>query len=142
MRNSVLSAQMPVESSSLVTNSTNGIEPPRSLVTTKINKSGAALTMIVDDARRLASQYTLSWDRPMNSDINKIVAIMQKWIDQAISVNHYYNPLTFADNQISAREVIKDIVEFYKLGGKNLYYANTMDKIDNESGCGDGGCVL
>ena len=144
MRNSVLSAQMPVESSSMVTNATNGIEPPRSLVTTKTNKSGSATTMIVPEADRLMSQYTLAWDITSNSCINKIVAIMQKWIDQSISVNHYYNPMLYEDNQIPAKVVIQDIIEFYKLGGKNLYYANTLDTIesDDSSGCGSGGCTL
>ena len=132
MRNSVLSAQMPVESSSMVNNSTNGIEPPRELVTVKTNKSGASTVMVVPEAKKLASKYTLSWDITDNSSINKIVAVIQKWLDQAISVNHYYNPTLFEGNQIPAKVIIKDIVEFYKLGGKNLYYANTLDAIEVE----------
>jgi ribonucleoside-diphosphate reductase alpha chain len=132
MRNSVLSAQMPVESSSMVTNSTNGIEPPRELVTVKTNKSGASTIMVVPEGKKLASKYTLSWDITDNSCINKITAIIQKWLDQAISVNHYYNPTFFEGNQIPAKIIIKDIVEFYKLGGKNLYYANTLDAIEIE----------
>ena len=133
MRNSVLSAQMPVESSSMVTNSTNGLEAPRELVTVKTNKSGASTVMVVPEGKKLASKYTLAWDIVDNSCINKITAVVQKWIDQAISVNHYYNPTLFEGNQIPAKVIIKDIVEFYKLGGKNLYYANTLDAIEVES---------
>ena len=125
MRNSVLSAQMPVESSSMVTNSTNGLEAPRELVTIKTNKSGASTVMVVPEGKKLASKYTLAWDIVDNSCINKIVSVVQKYLDQAISVNHYYNPTLFEGNQIPAKVIIKDIVEFYKLGGKNLYYANT-----------------
>lgn len=133
MRNSVLSAQMPVESSSLVTNSTNALEPPRELVTIKTNKSGASTVMVLPEAKKLASKYTLAWDITDNRCINKITGIVQKWIDQAISVNHYYNPTLFEGNQIPAKVIIKDIVEFYKLGGKNLYYANTLDAIEVET---------
>jgi ribonucleoside-diphosphate reductase alpha chain len=132
MRNSVLSAQMPVESSSMVNNSTNGIEPPRELVTVKTNKSGASTVMVVPEGKKLASKYTLAWDIVDNSCINKIVSVIQKYLDQAISVNHYYNPTLFEGNQIPAKVIIKDIVEFYKLGGKNLYYANTLDAIEVE----------
>jgi ribonucleoside-diphosphate reductase alpha chain len=133
MRNSVLSAQMPVESSSMVNNSTNGIEPPRELVTVKTNKSGASTTMVVPEGKKLANKYTLAWDIIDNSSVNKIVAVIQKYLDQAISVNHYYNPTLFEGNQIPAKVIIKDIVEFYKLGGKNLYYANTLDAIEVEA---------
>jgi len=132
MRNSVLSAQMPVESSSMVTNSTNGLEAPRELVTVKTNKSGASTVMVVPEGKKLASKYTLAWDIVDNSCINKIVSVVQKYLDQAISVNHYYNPTLFEGNQIPAKVIIKDIVEFYKLGGKNLYYANTLDAIEIE----------
>ena len=132
MRNSVLSAQMPVESSSMVTNSTNGLEAPRELVTIKTNKSGASTVMVVPEGKKLASKYTLAWDIVDNSCINKIVSVVQKYLDHAISVNHYYNPTLFEGNQIPAKVIIKDIVEFYKLGGKNLYYANTLDAIEIE----------
>jgi ribonucleotide reductase alpha subunit len=88
--------------------------------------------MVVPEGKKLASKYTLSWDITDNSCINKITAIIQKWLDQAISVNHYYNPTFFEGNQIPAKIIIKDIVEFYKLGGKNLYYANTLDAIEIE----------
>lgn len=144
MRNSVLSAIMPSESSSIVTNSTNGIEPPRSLITVKVNKSSGNIKMAVPSIKSLASKYTLAWDITSNDDINKIVCVMQKWVDQGISVNHYYNPMLFQDNKIPARVVIKDMIDFYKYGGKQLYYANTLDAIEmDEAGCGpDGGCTL
>ena len=143
MRNSVLSAQMPVESSSIPQNSTNGIEPPRALRSVKTNKTGGAIVMLMPEADKLANQYTLAWDITSNSPINKITAIIQKWIDQAISVNHYYNPLMQENRMIPAKQVIQDMVEFYKLGGKCMYYANTLDSIEEqESGCGDGGCTL
>lgn len=144
MRNSVLSAIMPSESSSVVTNSTNGIEPPRSLITVKVNKSSGNIKMAVPSIKSLANKYTLAWDITTNSDVNKIVCVMQKWIDQGISVNHYYNPMLFENNQIPAKVVIQDMVEFYKYGGKQLYYANTLDTIEeDEAGCGPGGaCTL
>lgn len=144
LRNSVVSAQMPVESSSLITNSTNGMEPPRALITVKTNKSGASIPMIVPSARSLASKYTLSWDITSNSCINKIMCVAQKWIDQAMSVNHYYNPLLYANQKIPAEIIIQDVIEFYKYGGKCLYYANTSDMLetDDAASCVDGGCAL
>jgi ribonucleotide reductase alpha subunit len=143
MRNSVLSAQMPVESSSIPQNSTNGIEPPRALRSVKTNKTGGAIVMLMPEADKLANQYTLAWDITSNSPINKITSVIQKWIDQAISVNHYYNPLMQENRMIPAKQVIQDMVEFYKLGGKCMYYANTLDSIEEqESGCGEGGCTL
>lgn len=149
MRNSVLSALMPSESSSVVTNSTNGIEPPRSLITTKLNKNGG-IKIVVPSVKTLGNKYTLAWDITDNSVINKVVCVMQKWIDQGISVNHYYNPAQYEGNKVPAKVVIKDMLEFYKYGGKQLYYANTLDTIQAdatadsqmESGCSDGGCVL
>lgn len=132
LRNSVLSALMPVESSSLVTNSTNGIEPPRDLLTTKGNETSGFIKMAVPEALELAEHYTSCWD-VSNSSINKIVGVMQMWVDQAISVNHYYNLSLYPNSMVSKKEIIKDIIEFYKYGGKNLYYSNTLDAgIHNE----------
>lgn len=151
LRNSVLSAIMPSESSSVVTNSTNGIEPPRSLVTTKLNKGGN-IKMVVPSVKSLANKYTLAWDIKNNSDINKIVCVIQKWVDQGISVNHYYNPNDYEDKKVPSKVVIEDMVEFYKYGGKQLYYANTLDTIetdetsgstqDMDTGCEGGACTL
>jgi ribonucleoside-diphosphate reductase alpha chain len=148
MRNSVLSAIMPSESSSVVTNATNGIEPPRSLITTKLNKTGG-IKMVVPSVKSLGSKYTLAWDIKDNSGINKMVSVIQKWVDQGISVNHYYNPNLYEGKKVPAKIVIKDMLDFYKYGGKQLYYANTLDTIeaddtskeDDEVGCGDA-CVL
>jgi ribonucleoside-diphosphate reductase alpha chain len=143
MANSVLTAIMPSESSSVVTNATNGIEPPRALVTTKVNK-GTSIKIVVPSIKSLGSKYTLAWDITDNRCINELTCVMQKWIDQAISVNHYYNPLMYEGNKTPAKVVIKDIVDFYKYGGKNLYYANTLDTLqeDETSGCEGGGCTL
>lgn len=143
MANSVLTAIMPSESSSIVTNATNGIEPPRSLVTTKVNKNGN-IKIVVPSIKSLGAKYTLAWDITSNDCINKLTAVMQKWVDQAISVNHYYNPMLYQNNKIPSKVVIKDIIDFYKYGGKNLYYANTLDTLveDESSGCEGGGCTL
>lgn len=128
MRNSVLSAFMPVESSSLVSNSTNGMEPPRSLLTKKGNETSGFIPIIVPEALALAEYYTTAWElENINSCINKIAGIAQMWVDQAISVNHYYNPLFFEGGQVERKKVIRDIIEFNMYGGKNLYYANTDD---------------
>lgn len=155
LRNSVLSAIMPSESSSIVTNSTNGIEPPRKLVSTKTNKGGN-IKIVVPSIKSLSNKYTLAWDITDNSDINKIVCVMQKWVDQGISVNHYYNPKLYENNMIPTKVVIKDMVEFYKYGGKQLYYANTLDVVEEDDlskseaesemesmyGCEGGACTL
>jgi ribonucleoside-diphosphate reductase alpha chain len=136
MKNSVLSALMPVESSSLVTNSTNGIEPPRSFVVTKTNKTSVSNKIVVPAAKELAQYYTLAWDdENINHHINQLTAIMQKWIDQAISVNHYYNPNNYEGFKTPRKKIISDIVEFYNLGGKNMYYANTLDAIEQAEDC-------
>lgn len=168
LRNSVLSAIMPSESSSVVTNSTNGIEPPRSLRSVKTNKGGS-IVFLVPEAKKLAKKYQLAWDINNNSAINKIVSIIQKWVDQGISVNHYYDATQYEGNKIPTSDIIKDLVEFYRYGGKQLYYANTNDAIvsdalieaskeeeeqevnkreyfnnieDEDMGCAGGGCVL
>lgn len=145
LRHSVLTAIMPSESSSLVTNSTNGIEPPRSLVSVKTNKGGN-IKIVVPSIKSLGKMYTKAWDLKSNSCINKITAVIQKWIDQSISVNHYYNPLHYPSSGIPTSVVMNDVLEFYKYGGNNLYYANTYDvqmKDDSvDSGCDSGGCTL
>lgn len=144
LRHSVLSAIMPAESSSVVSNATNGIEPPRALMTTKVNKNGN-IKIVVPSIKSLGHKYTLAWDLKDNSCINKITGVIQKWIDQSISVNHYYNPKNYEGGKIPSKVVINDILEFYKYGGNNLYYANTLDALvddDMSSGCDDGGCTL
>jgi ribonucleotide reductase alpha subunit len=124
MRNSTLTAQMPVESSSLVTNSTNSIEAPRTLISVKNSKQGA-LKVTVPEISNLKNKYKLAFDIS-NSDYNKIYAIQQKWIDQGISANHYYD-MEKDSNALNTSDVTKELLEFYRYGGKQLYYANTLD---------------
>jgi ribonucleoside-diphosphate reductase alpha chain len=123
MRNSTLTAIMPCESSSVVSNSTNGMETPRSLITIKKSKQGL-LKMVVPEIHRLKNKYKLSFD-VTNDEYTNIQSVIQKWIDQGISGNHYYN---MADGvELSIASVAKDLLNFYKYGGKQLYYANTAD---------------
>lgn len=126
LRNSTLTAQMPCESSSLVSNSTNGIEAPRSLITIKKSKSGGPLPCVVPEITRLKNKYQFSWTFS-NNDMNKVVSIIQKWFDQGISVNHYYDKRMYTDGNIPLSEIAKDILNFYKWGGKQIYYANSKD---------------
>ena len=142
MRNSCLTALMPCESSSVVTNSTNGIEPPRQFLSIKKSKQGL-LKQLVPEVDKLMQHYTLAWEMSDNKGITEIAATIQKWIDQAISVNQYYNPahpLRGDDNEISLSEIAKDIIYHYQLGGKTLYYANTADG-KSDAGEDEGGCV-
>lgn len=126
LRNSVLSAQMPCESSSVVSSSTNGIEAPRSLITIKKSKSGSPLPVVVPEIAKLKNKYTPSWGFS-NDEMNGVVAVIQKYFDQGISVNHYYDKKKYKDSNIPLSEVAKDILNFYKLGGKQIYYANSKD---------------
>ena len=126
LRNSVVSAQMPCESSSVVSSSTNGIEAPRKLISVKKSKSGSPLPVVVPEISRLKNKYSFSWGFN-NDDMNNVVAVIQKYFDQGISVNHYYDKKKYADGNIPLSEVAKDILTFYKLGGKQIYYANSKD---------------
>ena len=127
MRNSTLTAMMPCESSSVVTNSTNGIEPIRSLITVKKSKQGL-LKMVAPEINRLKNKYQLAFDIDGNKGITRIQAVIQKWIDQGISANHYYDFAKYDEGNLSLSMVAKDLLEFYKYGGKQLYYANSNDK--------------
>lgn len=126
MRNSTLTAIMPCESSSVVSNSTNGIEPVRSLITIKKSKQGL-LKMVVPEIFRLKNKYTLAYDMKDNKGITNIQAVVQKWIDQGISANHYYDFTKYEGGNLPISQVAKDLLYFYKMGGKQLYYANTND---------------
>jgi ribonucleoside-diphosphate reductase alpha chain len=119
-------ALMPSETSSQVSNSTNGIEPPRSLVSIKQSKDGV-LKQVVPNIQRLKNKYDLLWDHQSPVGYLKICAVLQKFIDQGISVNTSYNPLNYEDEQIPLTDMIEHIVMFYKYGGKQLYYNNTYD---------------
>ena len=126
LRHSTLSAQMPSESSSVVSNATNGIEPPRDYLSVKKSKKGT-LKQIVPDYNRLKNFYTLLWDMPDNEGYINIVAIMQKYFDQAISGNWSYNPENFEGNEVPLSVMAKDLLNTYKLGWKTSYYQNTYD---------------
>ena len=126
LRHSTLSAQMPSESSSVVSNATNGIEPPRDYLSVKKSKKGP-LKQVVPDYQRLKNFYTLLWDmREMTGYIN-IVAVMQKYFDQAISGNWSYNPENYEDNQVPVSVMAQDLLTTYKMGWKTSYYQNTYD---------------
>ena len=126
LRNSTLSAQMPSESSSVVSNATNGIEPPRDYLSIKKSKKGP-LKQIVPQYTTLKNNYTLLWDMPSNEGYVKIVAVMQKFFDQAISGNWSYNPENYPNNQVPVSVMANDLLTTYKYGWKTSYYQNTYD---------------
>ena len=126
IRNSTLMAVMPAETSAQISNSTNGIEPPRALVSIKQSKDGV-LKQVVPEIKRLKNKYELLWEQKSPEGYLKIVAVLQKFIDQAISVNTTYNPKYYTDNKIPMSEMIGHVLMHYKYGGKTLYYFNTND---------------
>ena len=126
IRNSTLMALMPSETSAQISNSTNGIEPPRALISIKQSKDGV-LKQVVPELKRLKNKYELLWDQKSPEGYLKIMAVLQKFIDQAISVNTSYNPRHYEDEKIPMSEMIKHILMHYKYGGKTLYYFNTFD---------------
>ena len=136
IRNSTLSAQMPSESSSVVCNATNGIEPPRGYLSVKKSKKGP-LTQIVPSYQTLKNYYTLLWDMPSNEGYINIVAVMQKFFDQAISGNWSYNPKNYPNNEVPVSVMVQDWLNTYKYGWKTSYYQNTydmsMDSSDEET---------
>jgi ribonucleoside-diphosphate reductase alpha chain len=126
IRNSTLMALMPSETSAQISNSTNGIEPIRALVSVKTSKDGV-LKQVAPEVRRLKNKYDLLWDQKSPEGYLKICAVLQKFIDQGISVNTSYNPKHYEDEQIPMSELIRHVIMFYKYGGKQLYYFNTAD---------------
>ena len=126
LRHSTLSAQMPSESSSVVSNATNGIEPPRGYLSVKKSKKGP-LKQVVPQFSQLKNFYTLLWDMPSNEGYINIVAAMQKFFDQAISGNWSYNPTHFENNEVPLSVMMKDMLTTYKMGWKTSYYQNTYD---------------
>lgn len=126
IRNSTLMALMPSETSAQISNSTNGIEPPRSLISVKQSKDGV-LKQVVPEIRRLKNKYDLLWDQKSPLGYLKICAVLQKFIDQCISVNTSYNPRYYEDEQIPMSEMLQHLLLHYKWGGKTLYYYNTAD---------------
>ena len=131
LRHSTLTAQMPSESSSVVSNATNGIEPPRGFLSIKKSKKGP-LKQIVPQYQHLKNNYTLLWDMPSNRGYINIVAIMQKFFDQAISGNWSYNPENYANNEVPVSVMAQDLLTTYKLGWKTSYYQNTYDNKTDE----------
>ena len=126
LRHSTLSAQMPSESSSVVSNATNGVEPPRDYLSIKKSKKGT-LKQIVPDYNRLKNFYTLLWDMPSNEGYIHVISVMQKYFDQAISGNWSYNPENYKDGEVPTSVMANDLLTTYKLGWKTSYYQNTYD---------------
>ena len=131
IRNSTLSAQMPSESSSVVSNATNGIEPPRDYLSVKKSKKGP-LKQIVPSYGSLKNNYTLLWDMPSNEGYINVVAVMQKFFDQAISGNWSYNPQHYENNEVPVSVMAQDLLTTYKYGWKTSYYQNTYDAKTDE----------
>ncbi|MEH6462935.1 MAG: class 1a ribonucleoside-diphosphate reductase subunit alpha [Shewanella psychromarinicola] len=126
LRNSTLSALMPSETSSQISNATNGIEPPRGLISVKASKDGQ-LKQVVPDFELLKDKYELLWNMPNNDGYIQLVGLMQKFIDQAISANTNYDPSRFEGGRVPMQTLLKDLLSVYKLGIKTLYYHNTRD---------------
>ncbi|KAA1159938.1 MULTISPECIES: class 1a ribonucleoside-diphosphate reductase subunit alpha [Pseudoalteromonas] len=126
MRNSTLSALMPSETSSQISNATNGIEPPRGHISVKASKDGI-LKQVVPEYERLKNNYELLWDIPSNDGYLQLVGIMQKFVDQTISANTNYDPNKFEGGKVPMQVLLKDLLSAYKLGVKTLYYHNTRD---------------
>jgi len=144
LRHSTLSAIMPCESSSVIQNSTNGIEPVRNLLSFKKAKNGI-LKQVVPNYHTRKNYYTKAWDLTSNKDIMNIAAVIQKFVDMSMSTNLYYNYSHYEDGNIPLSELIKDQIYGYKLGLKNFYYANTPDgdgDTEKEMGCESGACAI
>ncbi|XBC42446.1 MAG: class 1a ribonucleoside-diphosphate reductase subunit alpha [Buchnera aphidicola (Meitanaphis elongallis)] len=151
LRNSTLSALMPSETSSQISNATNGIEPPRGFISIKASKDGM-LRQVVPEYKQLKPYYELLWNIPNNTGYLQLVSIMQKFIDQAISTNTNYDPKSFSNGKIPMKQLITDLLIAYKLGIKTLYYQNTRDDakdcqnelsfLTNNNNCDDGACKI
>ncbi len=151
MRNSTLSALMPSETSSQISNATNGIEPPRGHISVKASKDGI-LKQVVPEYERLQDAYELLWDIPSNDGYLQLVGIMQKFIDQTISANTNYDPNKFEGGKVPMKLLLKDLLTAYKLGVKTLYYHNTRDGASDsqdelkpepeDDGCAGGACKI
>lgn len=148
IRNSVLMALMPAETSAQISNATNGIEPPRAYVSRKLSKSANPLPQVVPSYSRLKNKYQLLWDLESPTGYLEIVAILQKWIDQSISANTSYNPKFYKDEKIPMSILLKDLIKCYQMGIKTLYYFNTNNGVGDESlketdaGCDSGACTI
>lgn len=147
LRNSTLTALMPSETSSQIANATNGIEPPRGLVSVKASKDGI-LKQVVPEFETLKDAYETLWQLPGNEGYLKLVGVMQKFVDQSISANTAYDPGKFEGNKVSMKQMLKDLLTAYKYGVKTLYYHNTRDGADDtqtdiqDDGCAGGACKI
>jgi ribonucleoside-diphosphate reductase alpha chain len=140
VRNSTVSALMPSETSSQISNATNGIEPPRGLISIKASKDGV-LKQVVPEYEKLKGNYELLWNIPNNQGYLELVGIMQKFVDQAISANTNYDPSKFEGGKVPVKQILKDILTAYKLGVKTLYYHNTRDGANDDIEAEDDGCA-
>ncbi|MCW8334770.1 class 1a ribonucleoside-diphosphate reductase subunit alpha [Vibrio paucivorans] len=150
LRNSTLTALMPSETSSQISNATNGIEPPRGYVSVKASKDGI-LKQVVPDFVNLKDNYELLWNIGSNDGYLHLVGIMQKFVDQAISANTNYDPSVYDSGKVPMKKLLQDLLTAYKYGVKTLYYHNTRDGAkDEQSGavavqeddCAGGGCKI
>lgn len=151
LRNSTLSALMPSETSSQISNATNGIEPPRGHISVKASKDGI-LRQVVPEYETLKDSYELLWDMPNNDGYLQLVGLMQKFVDQAISSNTNYDPSRFPSGRVPMKQLLKDLVTAYKFGVKTLYYQNTRDGAEDvqddllaepqDDGCEGGACKI
>jgi len=146
VRNSTVSALMPSETSSQISNATNGIEPPRGLISVKASKDGI-LKQVVPEYTRLKDNYELLWNIPDNQGYLELVGIMQKFVDQTISANTNYDPARFEGGKVPIKQVLKDLLTAYKLGVKTMYYHNTRDGADDsqvevDEDCEGGACKI
>lgn len=147
LRNSTLTALMPSETSSQISNATNGIEPPRGYISVKQSKDGI-LKQVVPDYDKLKNNYELLWQIPDNQGYLQLVGIMQKFVDQAISANTNYDPARFG-GKVPMQQLLKDLLTAYKNGLKTLYYHNTRDGMEDpqaaekeDDGCEGGACKI
>ncbi|MGK0444755.1 MAG: ribonucleoside-diphosphate reductase alpha chain [Bermanella sp.] len=146
LRNSTLTALMPSETSSQISNATNGIEPPRGYISVKASKDGI-LKQVVPDFENIKGNYELLWQWPNNDGYLQLVGVMQKFVDQAISANTNYDPSKFEGGKVPMKVLLKDLLSSYKLGLKTLYYHNTRDGADDsqqdlEDDCAGGACKI
>ena len=148
LRNSTLSALMPSETSSQISNATNGIEPPRGFISIKSSKDGQ-LKQVVPEYENLKDNYELLWSIPNNTGYLQLVGIMQKFVDQSISANTNYDPSKYEEGKVPMKIILKDLLDAYKFGVKTLYYHNTRDgagedgkpEKEDES-CAGGACKI
>ena len=149
LRNSTLTALMPSETSSQISNATNGIEPPRGYISVKQSKDGI-LKQVVPEYRELRSNYELLWQIPSNQGYLQLVGIMQKFVDQAISANTNYDPSRFPNTKVPMQQLLKDLLTAYRNGVKTLYYHNTRDGMEDpqkdvqqeDEDCAGGACKI